>query len=275
MFGILEIGHGPAASGPLTARKRGWLRKAKPEPLDYSWDDALGARAMTVRLLFREDEPCEVRDAKLERVCRLFAEHSVRGVVVPKGFDRHGVLESYGLAAADPMVLLRRMAPRLVEAAGRPGQRIIGVMASRASPEVRETVWRAAGSARYLFLRCPGGGKELAAEIRRRTGLSVFESPSDMALASSETLVVFDPVPERGREGVVALPVRDGSTVVLLTRKLMGCRIRPQARVLYGAGLTPPARLMPVWPASCDAGALLMALYAQNAVTLEEIGIVL
>jgi len=265
---MLEIGQGPA----IVRKTRRW-RKAKPEPADCSWDSALGASAMTVRVMYREDESAGVRDEKLEKACRAFAGYSVRGVVVPKGFTRHDMLASYGLAAADPMALYRRLAPRMIDAVRRQTPFIAGVMAARVTPEVRETVYHLTRSVRYLFLRCPGGGEALAAEVRRDTGLTVFSAPSDMALSSSEVLIVFDPVPENGRSGSFALPVRDSTTVLLLTRKLTGRGLRQPARIVCGARLTPPPRLMPVWPASCDAGALLMALYAQQAVMLEEIGI--
>ena len=130
-------------------------------------------------------------------------------VLTPVGFDRWDLLSPLGLKPVDPAPLLRVWSLRLTVAALErqgltPDRAVVALRGLRADGEMARVAVRLCPRVRYLVIRAPRGGEELARWLRREFGIPVLP-PGE----TSQVDLCFQP--DGGRAAGLELELYGGS----------------------------------------------------------------
>lgn len=267
MFGLVESVLVPC---PLFwERARAFLRGETG--VQVSEERVWGVLFARVRIELLCGENAEKNRRRVAYALEGIARRGVSGVVLPSGFVYDDLLGAYGLVAASPVPLYRRLAGRLAVYAAdalcvEASRLRVTLIAKRVSHEVATAADALCARARYLALSIDRGGDALCQNLRRTRGVAVLENPTEEQMGETDVFVVFD-----GWDESRVIPARPGAAVLLLGGGRF--RIPPGCLVADGARLSPPCRMQKEWPWDADNEALITALLGAGAVALPEIQI--
>ena len=189
---------------------------------------------------------------------RQMRERGVRSAVFPVDFPYTALFLRQGVAPVETVPLRRALAApltrRRLEGLGRrPTEAVVGLCGDRMSRELWDGARALALRYRYVLLDAPGG-EDLARELRREYGISLLLRPSPDQLERADALLLFSPRKDLAGENPVFYTLYPGGE---------GGRGRlPLVLPLALADQTEP---------NCDREQLAAALYAQGAVTAEDL----
>lgn len=140
---------------------------------------------------------------------RALRRGGVRCAVFPPDYPHRALFKGYGVSPPPLTPLYHALAAGIVRRyAARRGldlqRAAVAFAAPRVTPELRQAVWELSDEARYIVLRIPGGGEELARSLRRARGVAARVAAPEESLSAGLT-VCFEPCEASG-EGV-ALPL--------------------------------------------------------------------
>ena len=196
--------------------------------------------------------------ARARRAARRLWEAGVRYAVFPVDFPYTALFLRQGVAPIETVSLRRALAApltwRRLERLGRsPAEAVVGLCGDRMSRELWDGAKALALRYRYVLLDAPEGG-ELARELRREYGISLLLRPSPDQLERADALLLFSPRKDLTGENPVFYTLYPGGE--------------------GGRGRLPlvlPSALADQTEPNCDREQLAAALYAQGAVTAEDL----
>ena len=132
---------------------------------------------------------------RLHRAGRKLCSAGALQVLVPKDFERWDVLNRCGVAAVDPISLLRAQgagfALETLRRQGRaPERATVALRGVRAGRDMERTAVQLCGQVRHLVISAPEGGAELAWWLRKQYGMPILPPEEGAQVA-----VCFEPVP--------------------------------------------------------------------------------
>ena len=196
--------------------------------------------------------------ARAGRAARRLWEAGVRCAVFPVDFPYTALFLRQGIAPVETVPLRRALAApltrrRLEGLSRRPTEAVVGLCGDRMSRELWDGARALALRYRYVLLDAPGG-EELARELRREYGISLLLRPSPDQLERADALLLFSPRKDLTGENPVFYTLYPGGE--------------------GGRGRLPlvlPSALADQTEPNCDREQLAAALYAQGAVTAEDL----
>lgn len=140
---------------------------------------------------------------------RALRRAGVRCAVFPPDYPHRALFARYGVSPppltplyhAFAAGIVRRYAARCALDLRRA---TVAFAAPHVTPELRRAVWELSAEARYIVLRVPGGGGELARALRRERGVAVRVAAPGEALSAGLT-VCFEPCEALGTGAVLPL----------------------------------------------------------------------
>lgn len=136
---------------------------------------------------------------------RVLRRAGVRCALFPRDYPHRALFAGYGVSPPPLTPLYHALAAGIVRrCAARRGLKlhraVVAFAAPRVTPELRRAVWELSADVRYIVLRIPGGGGELARELRRERGVAA-RSAAPEETVSADLTVCFEPcgVPGEGK----------------------------------------------------------------------------
>ena len=211
--------------------------------------------------------PLDAREEELHRrAARGFEKIfslGASGVVLPKRFPFARLAAEYGLAAATPVPLYRRMAGRIAcfaaDEIGLSSDMSVALLARRATPALLAAAETLRHRAKGLNVWAGSDTEPLRTALRHEHGISAQSG----RLIGSDIYIFFE-VPDFALsvpDDAVVLNFSGGSPAVLGGLTADGARIEP------------PAALLPDCPESCDIQCLLSAFAASEMLNISDIRI--
>ena len=140
---------------------------------------------------------------------RALRRHGVRCAVFPPDYPHRALFAGYGVSPPPVTPLYHAFAAGIARRyAARRGldlhRAAVAFAAPRVTPELRQAVWELSAEARYIVLRIPDGGGELARLLRRERGVAArVAAPGEVV--SVDLTVCFEPCEAFGGGAVLPL----------------------------------------------------------------------
>lgn len=163
-----------------------------------------GARFRAVYVRRGDTLPARLSARAAARALRL---DGVRCAVFPPDYPHRALFAGYGVSPPPLTPLCHAFAAGIVRRyAAQRGldlrRAAVAFAARHVTPELRRAVWELSAEARYIVLRIPGGGEELARTLRRARGVAArVAAPGEVV--SAGLTVCFEPCGTELGEGAV------------------------------------------------------------------------
>lgn len=144
---------------------------------------------------------------------RVLRRDGVRCALFPPDYPHRALFARYGISPPPLTPLYHALAAGIVRRyAARRGLELhraaVAFTAPRVTPEVRRAVWELSADVRYIVLRIPGEGGELARELRRERGVAA-RSAAPGEVVSADLTVCFEPCDASAEEEILPLYAPD------------------------------------------------------------------
>ena len=144
---------------------------------------------------------------------RALRRRGVRCAVFPPDYPHRAIFAECGVLPPPLTPLCHALAAGIVRRyAARRGLELrrasVAFAAPHVTPELRRAVWELSAEARYIALRIPGDGGELARSLRRERGVAARATAPGEAV-SADLTVCFAPCEASGGGAVLPLYVRE------------------------------------------------------------------
>lgn len=247
MFGLLEIEN--------TAALPFWWRLAKKD--GYTWESFSQYNFQKIVVEWPVNA-CEAeRKRRLYNGYMYLGKQGISGIVLPKNF--YDLPPQFGLTAANPVPLYRRLAGRMAQTLTKGGAKIV-LFANRISPEVENCVSHIISLSKHIYLYVGDNTETFCFGLQKMTGAAVQKFCGQRG----DLYIIFN-------APTSAINAPQDATILNVSGQQPAVN---GGRIISNITLTPPKHMARFWPDNCDTNAFLTALVSSGTVLLSEIGII-